>query len=117
MSSWIKGLAAGGGSAGGSSGGAKGKQGGQASPSFFNKTNDKKSSSGNSSNKESDSGFTQKMFAYGKDVQSKRDQQRKEQELIDKKMAKRGVKPNKKADVPTNGPSKTKILTTVLGKK
>ena len=115
MSSWIKGIAAGG-QSGQSGQSSKGGKQGSTSPGFFKRTNDKNNKGGGkSNNKQEESGFAGKMLAMGKDVQSKRDQQRKEQELIDKKMAKRGVKANPKADVP-NGPSKTKLLTSVLGK-
>ena len=57
------------------------------------------------------------MFAYGMDVQGKRDQQRKEQDIIEKKMQKqRGHKTSSsKADVPSNT-SKVKMLTSLVGK-
>ena len=101
---------AGGGSSG-QSGGTKSKQGTSSQTGFFNKTQDK-----SSSKSQSDGTFTQKMLQYGKDVQSKRDQQKKEQEIIEKKMAKRGGKKNTKTDVP-NGNSKTKMLTSFVSKK
>ena len=60
-------------------------------------------------------GFKQKMMQYGMDVQSQREAQRKEQDMIEKKMGKRGQKTSNKADLPENT-SKVKILTSLVGK-
>jgi len=129
MSSWIKGIA--GAAATGSSGGDKrgGKSGSRSDDStsprnsagFFGKTQDKNKKpppKQNGNKQEEHPGFKQKMLQYGMDVQSQRDQQRKEQEIIDKKHQKRGQKksdPNRKADVP-NGTSKVKMLSNLVGK-
>ena len=121
MSSWIKGIA--GGSSGTKPNGGKsgGRDSQESAPGFFSKTQDKNRGPSQAQKKQGNGhqqeepGFKQKMFQYGMDVQGKRDQQRKEQEIIEKKMQKRGQRPSSKADVPNNT-SKVKLLTNLVGK-